>query len=274
MFNITMEVDKFGKAANVIDAVSVVVKSNVHVNELIKASNTLITGEFVLHMSRETLGKPLKFGHMYEWGMLGDPNGRLWKHELRGRGAMRQLTFTFKASQKAVPVAPALSAIGVKKNHIFHMKASVMELGLPVRISEKLAKALVFEAKEVKRGAKTSGTGYETGGIVFHRGVIEIPRAGSAEAWGSFTTEFNTWFASGLPEEIIATGLTIPAGRTIKSAVLAKLRSIGSAKVKKKTIVLEPAGIDKSFAATLEKSLQTNYIAGTATRRAITDDSV
>lgn len=272
LFNIGMETGKFGKVANVIDAVSVTIKTDTHINDLIKSANTIVTAEFVSHMSREAITSPLKFGHMYEWGMIGDPSQRLWRHILRGRGASRQLTFDFKASQKAVPVDPALAAVGVKKNHIFTWKAPVIELGKPVSISPKLARALVFMSKDIKRGASSSGHGYQMDGRVYYSGTINIAKAGPQEAWGSFTNEFNTWFRSGMPEEIIKSKLAVGIGRTIKNVVLAKLKGINAVKTKPKTITLEPAGIDKNFAATLAQSLRTNYIAGAATRRALVAD--
>lgn len=272
LFNIGMETDKFGKVANTIDAVAVTVRTDAHINELIKSANTIVTAEFVSHMTREAISSPLKFGHMYEWGMVGDPSQRLWRHILRGRGASRQLTFDFKASKKAVPVDPYLAAVGVKKNHIFTWKAPVIELGKPVSISPKLARALVFVAKDIKRGASSSGHGYQMNGRVYFEGTINISKAGPQEAWGSFTNEFNTWFRSGIPEEIIKSKLSIGIGRTVKNAVLAKLKVISAVKTKSKTIKLEPAGIDKSFSATLAQSLRTNYIASAATRRVLVAD--
>lgn len=272
MFNIGMESDKFGKVANMIDTVSVTLKTDAHIDDLIKHSNTLITAEFVVHMQREALAKPSKFGHMYEWGQVGDPNGRLWRHVLRGRGASRQLSFDFKASKKAVPVAPRLASIGVRRNHIFTWKAPIMELGKPVSISPKLAKMLVFEAKEVKRGASSSGTGYQADGRVFYNGTINIAKAGAQEAWGSFTEEFNTWMRSGIPEQLIKAKIQPAVYRGIKRAVLNKLVSLRKTNPRIKTITFEPVGIDRNFAATLAQSLRTNYIAGAASRRALTDD--
>lgn len=269
MLKASIELDKFGKVANVIDSVSATVKSNSNINDLVKNANVLITGEFVLHMSRAVVEQPLKFGHMYEWGALGDPSARLWQHKLRGHGAMRQLTFNFKASQKSVPVAPILASIGVKRNHIFTMKASVMELGLPVSISPVLAKALVFEVKEVKRGASYTGFANVKDGIVFHKGTIRISKAGPQEAWGSFTREFNSWFRSGIPEELIKTKFKNGAEKTIKNSVISKLKSIAKLRTKNKTIVLEPVGIDKSFVTTLANSLKANYIGAAAQRRVL-----
>lgn len=270
-----METEKFGKVANVIDAVAVTIKTDAHVNDLIKSANTIITAEFVNHMSREALSHPLEFGHMYDWGEIGNPGQRLWRHVLRGRGANRQMSFDFKASTKMVPVDPALAAVGVRRNHRFTWKAPVIELGKPVSISPKLARALVFMAKEVKRGASSSGHGFQSDGRVYFNGTINISKAGPAEAWGSFTNEFNTWFRSGIPDQLIKSHLEPKIGKSIRNTVVNRLRSISGLKTKPKTIKLEPVGIDKAFAATLAQSLHTNYIAAAATRRAlVTDDDI
>lgn len=275
MFNIGMDADKIGKVANMIDTVSVTLKTDVHINDLMRAANTVITAEFVKHMSQVSVDNQNKFGHMYEWGMVGNPAGRLWKHVLRGRGASRQLSFDFKASQKTVPVAPELAEIGVKNIHIFQWKAPVMELGRPVSISPKLAKMLVFLAKETKRGANSTGHGFSVDGRVFYKGTINISRAGSQEAWGSFTGEFNSWFRSGMPEQFIRSLITPGINRAVKNSILERIRRLSATRERPKTITLEPVGIDKSFEATLAASLHTNYIAAAASRRAfIADDEV
>jgi hypothetical protein len=274
LFNIGMETEKFGQVANVIDAVCVTIKTDAHVNDLIKSANTIITAEFVTHMSNEALNHPLKFGHMYDWAGIGNPGERLWRHVLRGRGASRQMSFDFKASTKMVPVDPILSSVGVKRNHQFTWKAPVIELGKPVSISPKLAAMLVFVAKDVKRGANTTGSGFQHDGRVYFNGTINIAKAGPAEAWGSFTNEFNTWFRSAIPGELIKTKLEPAIGRVVKNTVLNRLKAISSLKTKPKTITLEPVGVDKNVAATLAKSLHTSYIAAAATRRALVNDDI
>lgn len=267
-----MDGDKFGKVANAIDAVSITLASNSNVNDLIKAANTIVTGEFILHMSREAVSKPLKFGHMYEWNEIGDPGSRLWTHQLRGRGAIRQLSFNFKASKKSVPVTPALKAVGVEQRHIFVWKSMIMELGNPVRISPKIAQALVFEEKDVKHGATTTGSGFARNGIVVHKGTINIAKAGPEQAWGSFTQEFNMWFRSGVPEQYIRQNISTVVKKTIKSAFDQKIRGIKLGKTKPKTFTLEPVGVDRSFVTTLSNSLRASYIAGAATRRILTQN--
>lgn len=268
MYNIGVDGAKFGETTNILDAVSVTLLSTVHVNDLVTAANAIVTGEFVMHMSNKALSEPAKFGHMYEWGMVGDPNGRLWKHILRGSGANRQLSFTFKASVKTVPVAPRLADLGVKRNHIFTMKASVMELGLPVSISPVIAKMLVFESKGIGAGAG-NGNGYVRDGIVFHNGPIVIAKQGNSDTWGSFTTEFGQWFRSGMPEEILNQTLYKITTGTIRSLISSKLAKLRITKAKPKTFTLTPAGVDKSFQQILTNSLRANYIGGAASRRAM-----
>jgi len=272
VFSIGGDFDKIGKVTNMVDTIGVTIKTNSHINDLVTNSNAVITGEFVLHMSKEAMGSPKKFQHMYEWGHVGDPNYRLWKHILRGRGAQRQLTWDFKASTKSVPVAPALKAIGVKQNHIFTWKAPVLELGLPVHISPILAKFLVFEAKETSRRSAISGKGFEHGGIVFHDGTIAIAKQGNEQSWNAFTTAFNEWFKSGMPEMVIRTNIGAIAQKTIKRTALQKLASIASLKTKTKTFTLQPIGIDAGFQTKLANSLRANYIAGAANRRVLVAD--
>lgn len=272
MFSGGGDFDKVGKITNMIDTIGVTLKSNNHINDLVKNANAVVTGEFVLHMSREATSHPKKFQHMYEWGMVGDPHGRLWKHILRGRGGMRQLTWDFKASQKIVPVSDNLRSVGVKQVHIFHWKAPVLELGLPVRISPKLARFLVFEAKQNARRSASSGVGFEVGGIVFHRGTISIDRQGSNQSWNAFTNEFTRWFTSGEPEIALRASISLISQKTIKTSILQKVASIASLKSKVKTFTLQPVGIDVGFQTKLENSLRANYIGGAAARRSLVAD--
>ena len=202
----------------------------------------------------KALSEPKRFTHVYEWGGLGDPSARLWRHILRGRGANRQLTFEFKASKKAVPVNPRLAELGVKKIHVFHWKAPVLELGQPVHIYPKLAKMLVFEYQNR---------------IVFWKGSINIPRQGSSDTWGSFTKEFNTWFSSGAPNAILSATMIPTFKKTVRGVVAKNARLLTT---RSKKFNLAPAGMDKSVAIQLEEALRASYIAGAAARRVLVAD--
>ncbi len=249
LFEIEMDTGAMKGGTQIIDGISMAVRSNVHINDLIKNANALITGEFVVHMSSKAISEPKKFTHMYEWGGLGDPNSRLWRHMLRGRGSNRQLTFEFKASKKAAPVNPRLAELGVKKIHVFVWKAPVLELGQPVHIYPKLAKTLVFEHNDR---------------IVFWKGSIHIPRQGNTDTWGSFTKEFNGWFMSGAPNAVLNATMIPVFKKTVRGVVAQNVRKLTT---KNKKFTLTPVGIDKSVAIQLEDSLRASYITGAATRK-------
>lgn len=271
MIKISLESDKMIDGLTAIKSFQYAVKTTEHINEVVKSANILITSEFIKHMSHLALSEPQKYKHMYEWRSNGDPNKRLWKHVLRGAGANRQMTFDFVASKTSVPVAPNLAAVGVKQNHIFVWKAPVMELGLPVRISPKLAKMLVFEAKEQKNGASSSGSGFSRGGIVYFDGTISIPHQGSPQMWHSFSTEFLTWMNSEKPREILSTLLTPRFMNVTRKTIRERLRSIAT-RSKTKSFSLKPVGIDMAFVAKINNSLRVSYIEGAATRRAMSDE--
>lgn len=254
LFEIEMDTGAIKGGTQIIDGIAMAVRSNVHINDLIKNANALITGEFVVHMSSKALSEPKKFAHMYEWGGLGDPSARLWRHLLRGRGASRQLTFEFKASKKAVPVNPKLAELGVQRNHIFHWKAPVMELGQPVHIYPKIAKMLVFEYRNK---------------IVFLKGSVRIARQGSSDTWGSFTKEFNVWFSSGAPYAVLSATMIPTFKKTVKGIVAKNARILTT---RSKKFSLAPAGMDKSVAIQLEESLRASYIAGAAARKVLVEN--
>jgi hypothetical protein len=105
---------------------------------------------FELMMDIIAAARPKNLMHVYEWGQLGKPNGRLWESVLRGRGTDRIATVVWKASKKAVPVRPELLEPGpsgqkVKEGvHIFYWKAPVMEAGLEITVSPVHAQSLAY----------------------------------------------------------------------------------------------------------------------------------
>lgn len=249
-----METDKIGEAMNMVNSVAFTLNTNAHINELITASHKVLTGAFVIHMSQVAFSSPKQFEHMYEWKRVGDPNARLWKHILRGSGNARVATFDFKASQKAVPVKPIKQEVGVRGNHIFVWKAPILELGLPVRISPKIASTLVMDHP---KGA---------GVLTYTKRTIYIPRQGNSEIWGTFTNEFMRWFSGPIPIHIIKSELEPKIQGGIRRAM-----SLGITQLKGKTrakgIKITPVGIDKNFVNTLNNSLRVNYINSARNRR-------
>lgn len=272
MFNINSDSGKMIDVAQMIDGVAGAIKTDAHINDVLKNANIILTGEFVLHMSREALANVQELGHMFEWRRVGDPSARLWKHILRGSGRNRQLTFTFKASKSTVPVSEALRAVGVKQRHVFVWKAPVIEFGLPVRISPVVARALVFEAKGKVGTGASNGHAYVRDGIVFHTGTVNIPRAGSPRAWGAFTKAFNEWFTGPEPIEILKREIDPATKDAVNKSVKEKLAKIRSTATKKKTFSITVGGVDSSFEKKLVQSLSRNYAQAAANRRVLTSD--
>lgn len=266
-----MEVGKFGEVANTINSVGATLQSSIHVNDLIKSAHQLLTAEFTLHMSRASVADPSKFSHVYEWGKVGDANARLWRYNLVGFGANRVSNFEFKASQTAVPVAPALAAIGVQKNHIFYWKAPVFEYGLPVRISPKLAKVLVFQDKNRSSSPKVHSS-WVRDGIVYSLGPIVIPRQGNSNMWNAFTNEYAQWWRSAAPGIVLDTQLIPITQKNIFSQFVNKVTGIS--KKRTKTFSITPIGLNPNFIKVLEESLHKDYIAAARTRRMLTDDQI
>ena len=258
MFKVSMETEKIGEAMNMVGSVSYTLNTNAHVNELITAMHRVLTGQFIIHMSQVAFSSPEEFKHMYEWGRVGDPNARLWKHILRGAGAARVSTFDFKASKTSVPITPEKQAVGVQRNHIFVWKAPILELGLPVRISPKIATTLVLDYPK------------RTGQLVYTKRTIYIPKQGSEEVWGAFTNEYMRWFSSGVTTSIIKTEIEPKIHAGVKHAMALGITKL-KGKVKSKEIKITPVGIDKNFVNTLNQSLRVNYIEAARTRR-LADD--
>jgi hypothetical protein len=249
-----MDTEKISEVGNMINSVEFTFKTNSHINDLIVACHKIMTTKFIMHMSNVAFNSPEEFKHMYEWGRVGDPNARLWKHLLRGIGAARVSTFDFKASKKTVPLTPEKQAVGVRNNHIFVWKAPILELGLPVRISPKIATTLVMDYPK------------RTGQLVYTKRTIYIPRQGAEQTWGAFTNEFMRWFASGVNSEIIKSELEPKIQNGVRQAVKSWVSQM-TRKTRNKTIKITPVGIDKNFVTTMNRAMKTNYIEAARNRR-------
>lgn len=270
MFNIKSDLGKISEVGTAINTIETTLKSDRHVSTLIKAAHDLTANEFILHMSKVAVSTRT-LNHMYEWNRVGDPNAKLWRHVLKGRGKTREAFFEFKASKTMVPVDPKLAAIGVKKIHTFVWKSMVLETGLPVRISPKLAKYLVFIDKN--KGAGTGiGEGFKSGGIVYFKGTIHIARAGNDKIQGSFTREWTEWWNSESPGNVIDNNLTKPALDSIKKTLAEKIGTFANLKDRKKTFSIKPLTVDPNFQKKIEESLTKNYIGAAAQRKMLVQD--
>lgn len=90
-------------------------------------------------IDQEARLSPASLHHVYEWGQLGKPTGRLWKIESTYKPGVIAIRSDFRQSRTFVPLTP-----GTKRRHKFVFKAEVMEKGKPVTIRAKNANALFF----------------------------------------------------------------------------------------------------------------------------------
>ena len=107
--------------------------------------------------------------HVYEWGQVGDPFGRLYELSvsLQGKSAVVSADFL----QSNIPSSSSKEP--------FYDKADIMEEGIPLVIQEKDAQALFFEID---------------GEEFFRRGPIYIANPGGSNTRGSFVRAFNEFY--------------------------------------------------------------------------------
>lgn len=269
-FKFDSELQKFQEAGNIVNTVGATLKSDRHISTLIKAAHKLLSSEFVLHMTEASIRNPGRFTHMYEWGMVGDPNGRLWRDILKGSGSRRFAYFEFVASKKTVPVKGPLKAVGVKQRHIFVWKAMVLERGLQVNISPKLAKYLVFIDKDPnQQNMGTNTGGFKQGGLVYYKGTITLARAGNPAMWGSFTNEWEDWWSGPQPGIIIQRDLTSKTIKTIRKTVAEAVGAFAGHREKNKTFEITALKVDPMLEEKIQQSLEVEYTRAAAQRTVI-----
>lgn len=123
-------------------------------------------GEYVeqalgLYIDSEARANPDALHHVYEWGMVGEKNGRLF--EFKSTASKRVITFSGKFLQSKIP-SPS-------SDNIFYDKANVMENKIEVVVSPKNSDILSFEID---------------GEQVFTTNSIYIANPGGDEVAGSF----------------------------------------------------------------------------------------
>jgi len=107
--------------------------------------------------------------HIYEWGQVGNPSGRLVELKKQLAGSSANIDASFLQS----------GTISEGSNQPFYNKAEVMEEGITVVVNEVNAKALFFES----------------GGQEFFRtGPIVIENPGGAAVRGQFVQNFERFY--------------------------------------------------------------------------------
>ena len=155
------------------------------VTQLSKAIFTITGEDFVAATDRYARANPKKMHHVYEWGKIGDPSGRLFvlkrSHILNGN---LMINANFLPSKMPVPINPELLVPGptnkvVTSKSIFADKANVMEEGHSINYTAK--KILAFVGNS---------------GIVFIRPgkQINILHPGGTGVRGAFAQFMSEWY--------------------------------------------------------------------------------
>jgi hypothetical protein len=244
--------------------------------------------EFDLFLDELAKTDPHSFMHVYEWGdtaeqnrdEIGRPTARLWKQELMGHGRNKIATFSFKESIKPTPVDPTLLTPGesngksVKEGiHIFHMKATVMEAGMQISVSPKLAQYLAFVA-----GA-SSGAGYDAapagtnsdGTVAFSSGPVTFI-AGGGHTTGKFTGAFQDWWHT-MAQDLFDHNIAPVLETELHAATDKGLTPLTHIKTKAFSIQAGAMAGEEDFRSGMAKAieqmrkLEKNYIAGAMARR-------
>lgn len=148
-----------------------------------KFTNTIfkqIKEDFGLYIDALARSKPKSLHHVYEWGKVGNSTSRLFSlNKLPSEGLSFQMNYEFKPSKKFVPSKKA------KKRYVFADKAHIMEEGIPVIISPKASKRLVFEIN---------------GEVVFMpKGAsVTVPRPGGKASTNQFKLAYTRFFKGDL----------------------------------------------------------------------------
>lgn len=231
---ISLEVDSASVVAsldNFLNNVKQIIKPSV-VDEISKGIFTITAKRFVLAADKYARVNPKKMHHVYEWGQIGNPSGRLFVLE---RTSVLDGTLiigtNFLPSKVPVPVNPELLIPGntgkiVTKRSIFKDKASVMESGT----------AVSFVAKNILSFVGSDGLVFIKPGT-----QVNILNPGGTGVKNAFAEYFLSWYtdfageildSSGLYEKI-SNDVTIALNgnrvniNTVKNAVMSSIESMG-----------------------------------------------
>jgi hypothetical protein len=205
--NLNVEIDTsgFSYVNGVIGGIAKGVKTGEYVSSILDYTHSQLNLEFEAWMDAAAAGDPTSLMHVYEWGQLGKPGGELWESVLRGHKNNRTATIIWKQSHVPTPVNPKLAAAGVKEGvHIFHWKAPVMEYGLQVTVSPRLAKTMAFLD--------------DNGEIVLRKAPVTF-ESGGGHTRGQFTKRYYTWWNT-IAQASFATRIAPKIERDLGSVLL------------------------------------------------------
>jgi hypothetical protein len=123
--------------------------------------------------------------HVYEWGQIGDPFGRLYELKLIVNNSAAVINAGFLQSEIVNPKNPKSDKRSKSKPEPFYNKSAMMEDGAEIIINPVDAEALFFEID---------------GEEFFNYGPIVIANPGGAKVRGSFVKAFNEFYGKHFTE--------------------------------------------------------------------------
>ena len=168
-------------------------------NEVSKAVFVILGERFVLAVDRFSVTNPKRMHHIYEWGKVGTPSGRLFvlNKAILVSGSMT-ISTEFKPSKTPVPINPELLSPGatgkvVSRKNVFRDKAKVMEEGRAVHYQAK--KMLAFMGSDLGIKFIKPGT------------TVNINNPGGKFVKGSLATFMSAWYNKNAQTIIDSSGL-------------------------------------------------------------------
>jgi hypothetical protein len=181
---------------------------------------------FGQYIDAQAASNPKRLHHVYEWGSVGMPQGRLWKlKRMKSTGGAFKISYGFVQSRRVAPIADVLKTPGptgkvVKKTAVFKNKAFVMEMGIPVVNKPKTGRYLAFPANNAR-------------GIAFSNRPVRIAYPGGVATKFAFARSFSGFFRSGLAMKYLKPTLNKPvkvmkrAGERVPATITAPRFSKG-----------------------------------------------
>ncbi len=197
-------------------AIADTVNTPFYMDDLIDYAHAATTDDF----NREAVAYAIatkKINHMFEWGSAGinpvpggpnfNPNtstARLWRHTIKGTHTTKVIGFDFKPSKVPVPLPTPSTEVDLaewkesmpRSRHVFHWKAKITELGIPVVIKPRNAQAMFVPLGPNPR--TTDPRALKRGFIFTDSTLVSVP---GREVAGNFSMFWASWWGGvGLPK--------------------------------------------------------------------------
>jgi hypothetical protein len=236
-----VDISGLGASMGMVSGMGATIKTNRYADDVLKMTHAVLTEEFDLTMDVWARAAPDYFHHVYEWGTLGLPVGRLWKHDLVGHGASRSASWNWVASKRPVP-SPQERADNPNdpmsqlddeelskfsgRRYFFYWKAPVMEYNTPVNIEPKNGKMIAFPVWDIEKP------------IRFSKG-LRVMDPGGQNTTGAFTAAWVGWWNteaqkrfSEIVQPVLEKDLDNVAQDTVRRGSRIRKKSVGLAVLK------------------------------------------